>query len=131
MKNEIDELNRLLTEERQRCDALSNDNDSICRLLEETRTQNLQTEQNLHKNFEEKLQENDQQIEQLNSQIVHFQEQLKSEVRINFIFSFFYSSSSSFQKNQRDQTIETLREENERLKNNTEVNDSSVIQLLH
>ena len=95
MKNEIEELNRLLIEERQRCDALSNDNDSICRLLEETRAQNLQTEQNLHKKFEEKLQENDQQIEQLNSQILHFQEQLKSEVRICFILLLLHSFRSS------------------------------------
>ena len=53
---------RLLNEERQRCDALATDNDSICRLLEETRTQNLQTERDFHVKFKKKLQEKDQQI---------------------------------------------------------------------
>ena len=72
-KNQIEELNRLLNEERQRCDALSTDNDSICQLLEETRAQNLQTERDFHKTFEEKLQEKEQQI-------VYLQDQLKTEV---------------------------------------------------
>ncbi len=63
------DLNRLLIEERQRCDALVNDNDSMLRLLEETRAQKLQIENN----FKEK-------IEQLNLQINNLQDQLENEV---------------------------------------------------
>jgi predicted nucleic acid-binding Zn-ribbon protein len=65
-----------LIEERQRCDALVNDNDSMLRLLEETRTQKLQIENNFKENFQ--IQE--QQIEQLNSQINFLQDQLENEV---------------------------------------------------
>ncbi len=65
-----------MIEERQRCDALVNDNDSMLRLLEETRTQKLQIENNFKENFQ--IQE--QQIEQLNSQINFLQDQLENEV---------------------------------------------------
>ncbi len=58
-----------MIEERQRCDALVNDNDSMLRLLEETRAQKLQIENN----FKEK-------IEQLNLQINNLQDQLENEV---------------------------------------------------
>ncbi len=66
-----DDLNRLLTEERQRCDALANDNDSMFRLLEETRTQMLEIENN----FKEKFQEDIKIIDQLNSQINYLREE--------------------------------------------------------
>jgi hypothetical protein len=60
-----------LTEERQRCDALANDNDSMFRLLEETRTQMLEIENN----FKEKFQEDIKIIDQLNSQINYLREE--------------------------------------------------------
>jgi len=66
-----DDLNRLWTEERQRCDALANDNDSMFRLLEETRTQMLEIENN----FKEKFQEDIKIIDQLNSQIIYLREE--------------------------------------------------------
>ncbi len=68
-----DDLNRLLTEERQRCDALANDNDSMFRLLEETRTQMLEIENN----FKEKFQEDIKIIDQLNSQINYLREEIE------------------------------------------------------
>lgn len=68
-QNQEEEFNRLLNEERQRCDALANDNDSMIRLLEETRTQN-----------KDELTKKNQDIEQLNSQI----DNLKIEVRIEW-----------------------------------------------
>lgn len=61
-----------MTEERQRCDALANDNDSMLRLLEETRKEN---ENQLAEQFEEKNQE----IEQLNSQIHLLNEQIQNK----------------------------------------------------
>ncbi len=60
-----------MTEERQRCDALANDNDSMFRLLEETRTQMLEIENN----FKEKFQEDIKIIDQLNSQINYLREE--------------------------------------------------------
>ncbi len=68
-----DDLNRLLTEERQRCDALANDNDSMFRLLEETRSQMLEIENN----FKEKFQEDIKIIDQLNSQINYLKEEIQ------------------------------------------------------
>jgi hypothetical protein len=62
-----------LTEERQRCDALANDNDSMFRLLEETRTQMLEIENN----FKEKFQEDIKIIDQLNSQINYLKEEIQ------------------------------------------------------
>jgi len=70
--NLVDDLNRLLTEERQRCDALAADNESICRLLEETRSQNLQIENNCKENIQIKQ----KQIEELTSQINNLQKQV-------------------------------------------------------
>jgi hypothetical protein len=62
-----------LTEERQRCDALANDNDSMFRLLEETRSQMLEIENN----FKEKFQEDIKIIDQLNSQINYLKEEIQ------------------------------------------------------
>ncbi len=62
-----------MTEERQRCDALANDNDSMFRLLEETRTQMLEIENN----FKEKFQEDIKIIDQLNSQINYLKEEIQ------------------------------------------------------
>ncbi|CAF1219188.1 unnamed protein product, partial [Adineta ricciae] len=66
--NNIDDLTHLLTEERQRCDALAADNDSMFRLLEETRVQH-----------ENQIKEKDKQIEDLNSQINNLQQQLETK----------------------------------------------------
>ncbi|UJR30030.1 hypothetical protein I4U23_017575 [Adineta vaga] len=66
--NNIDELNRLLNEERQRCDALAADNDSMFRLLEETRTQH-----------ESNIKAKDEQIEDLKSQITNLHTQFQIE----------------------------------------------------
>ncbi len=62
-----------MTEERQRCDALANDNDSMFRLLEETRSQMLEIENN----FKEKFQEDIKIIDQLNSQINYLKEEIQ------------------------------------------------------
>jgi hypothetical protein len=40
----VDDINRLLIEKRQRYDALAVDNDTMCRLLEETRAESIQIE---------------------------------------------------------------------------------------
>ncbi len=70
--NLVDDLNRLLTEERQRCDALAADNESMFRLLEETRSQNLQIENH----FKENIQIKQKQIEELTLQIDNLQKQV-------------------------------------------------------
>ena len=67
-KIQEEELTRLLNEERQRCDALANDNDSMLRLAEEARKQN-------ENRFNEQLNNKNQAIEQLNSQIDHLKNQ--------------------------------------------------------
>ncbi|CAF0716449.1 unnamed protein product [Adineta steineri] len=66
--NNTDELNRLLIEERQRCDALVNDNESMFHLLEEARSQN----DNIHNK--------DKQIDELTSQIENLQKQIEIEI---------------------------------------------------
>ncbi len=71
-----DDLNSLLIEERQRCDALANDNDTMLRLLEETRAQKLQIEND----FKEDIKIKDKQIKEFNLQINFLQDQLENEV---------------------------------------------------
>jgi exonuclease VII large subunit len=68
-----EDLNRLLSEERQRCDALAADNDSMFHLLEEIKAQNLQIENNLKEKFQEEIRNKEKQF---NSQI----NQIQSEV---------------------------------------------------
>ncbi|CAF2808986.1 unnamed protein product [Rotaria sp. Silwood2] len=95
-----DDLNRLLSEERQRCDALAADNDSMFHLLEETRSQNLQIENNLREKFQDDIQNKDKQIEQLTSQINSLQDQFQKQINL--------------QKNEQetfDEQINNLREE--------------------
>ena len=75
-----DDLNSLLIEERQRCDALASDNDAMLRLLEETRAQKLQIENDIKEKFQEEIRNKDKQIEQFNSQIKFLQDQLENEV---------------------------------------------------
>ena len=75
-----DDLNSLLIEERQRCDALANDNDTMLRLLEETRAQKLQIENDFKEKFQEDIKIKDKQIEEFNSQINFLQDQLENEV---------------------------------------------------
>jgi len=71
-ENNNDDLNRLLIEERQRCDALVNDNDSMLRLLEENHLN--------ENNLKEDIKNKEKQIDQLYSQINYLQDQLQIEV---------------------------------------------------
>ncbi|CAF4670489.1 unnamed protein product [Rotaria sp. Silwood1] len=80
--NNDNDLNRLLTEERQRCDALAADNDSMFHLLEETRLQNLQIENNLKEKFQDDIQNKEKQIEQLTFQINSLQDQLQKQINL-------------------------------------------------
>jgi len=68
---EEEELNRLLNEERQRCDALANDNESMLRLLEETRSQT-----------KDELTKKNQDIEQLNAQVQSLQIEIDEKKQI-------------------------------------------------
>jgi NDP-sugar pyrophosphorylase family protein len=91
-ENIDEDLNRLLTEERQRCDALAADSESMFHLLEETRSQNLQNENH----FKEEILNQQKQIDQLNEDKNHLQqfkdEQLSKQpdVNKNRLFSFIY-----------------------------------------
>jgi hypothetical protein len=55
------------------------------RLLEETRSLNLQNEHHFKEKFQEDIRNKEKQIEQLNSQINYLQDQLQIEVRIFII----------------------------------------------
>jgi len=65
------------------------------RLLEETRSQNLQIENNLKEKFQEDIRNKEKQIEQFNSQINQFEKQIQLEVFLinHQQLSFFYFSS--------------------------------------
>lgn len=75
-----EDLNRLLMEERQRCDALASDNESMFHLLEETRSQNLQTENKLKEKFQEDINNREKHIEQLNFQINDLHNQIQKQI---------------------------------------------------
>ena len=72
---EKENVNRLLVEERTRCDALAADNDSMFRLIEDTRTQNLQNENNL----QDEILNKNKQIEELTSQINFLRDQIQKQ----------------------------------------------------
>jgi len=79
-----DELDRLLIEERQRCDALVNDNESICRILEQTQSQLVQLESEVKnhretiENFENERSNELNIRELLERQIIELNENIES-----------------------------------------------------
>ncbi|CAF0924059.1 unnamed protein product [Rotaria sordida] len=77
-----DDLNRLLNEERQRCDALAADNETMFHLLEETRSQNLQIENDLKEKFQDDIRNKEKQIEQFISQINSLQDQFQIQINL-------------------------------------------------
>ncbi|CAF3483968.1 unnamed protein product [Rotaria socialis] len=78
--NNNEDFNRLLIEERHRCDALATDNEAMFQLLEETRLQNSQIENSIKERFQEDIRNKEKQIEQLNFQIHDLQDQIQKQI---------------------------------------------------